>query len=236
MSCKTFLFLISLTWLMSCSATYQSRTIGKGNIGAEMNMGGPLLTNLGPALPLPNIYMGGRYGLRDNLDIYGGYNIYAAFMPGIPLDLNTSLIWIPVQPGLSGKETGGIAGAALHIEWITDFSTAFHIVPRTDLYGGWRYRWFSSLAGTSLGANFYRPRKTDSPLLLEPFLAMEFQIRDHLGIMLRITMHDLLYNYYDSQIDWVYVSTNEEEQSYHGVWGVSLGVSWDFIREGADHE
>lgn len=200
-------------------------------------MGGPLLTSLGPTLPLPNVYLGARYGLNDQLDVVANYNIYTAFMPGIPLDLNTSIIWIPIQPQLSGRDRGAIAGTAFHVEWITDFSTAFHMVPRIDLYGGWRYKWFAAAGGSSLGINFYRPGDSDSPLLLDPFAEMDFQIRDHLGIMVRVTMYDLLYNYYASQIDWVYVSSSESDLEYHGVWGVTLGVSWDFIpNRGENHE
>ncbi len=228
-SVKTIL-LLCLVLLLGCTATNQVRTIGKGKFGIEATLGGPVTTSLGPPVPMPNIFLGGRYGILQDLDVAVHYNIFAPIIPGIPLDLITGVYWVPIQPGVRSQQSspnkGWAAGGSLSLQWLTDFKNGFMLMPALELAGGWRYKWVNPYLGLSCGLNFYRPEDTRNFTQLNPFVGTEFFIRDRASIALKCTMFDIAYNLYGSQIKWVYMVDNTAENKKYGVLGVSLGFSF----------
>ncbi|MFC1476710.1 hypothetical protein ACFL5S_01970 [Fibrobacterota bacterium] len=234
---KLFKCVFLLTFIMlfiSCTATRQVRTIGKGNKGMEVTLGGPLFTNLGPPLPMPNFFIGGRYGLLQDLDIAVHYNLTAPIIPGIPLDLITGIYWVPIQPGIRRQENspdkGWGVGGSFALQWITDFKSGFVALPAFELAGGWRYKWINPFVGMALGLNFYRPHDNTPFVQVNPFLGTEFIIGDRAGLSVKCTFFDIAYNLYGAQVDWVYVVDDTEEDRKYGVFGIALGFSWDFGR------
>ena len=226
-----FLFAVVM-FFFSCTATRQVRTIGKGNKGIEVTLGGPFFTNLGSPLPMPNLFIGGRYGLMQDLDIAVHYNLTAPIIPGIPLDLITGIYWVPLQPGIRNQEKspyrGWGAGGSFAVQWLTDFKSGFVALPAIELSGGWRYKWINPFVGLALGFNFYRPHDNTNFVQVNPFLGTEFIIKDRAGLSFKCTFFDIAYNLYGSQIDWVYIVDNKEEDKKSGVFGISLGFSWKF--------
>ena len=58
-----------------CAGRHLARTVGQGHGEVRAGVGGPLLSNLGPPIPLPNLAVQGRYGLTDWLDVDGGVSV-----------------------------------------------------------------------------------------------------------------------------------------------------------------
>jgi hypothetical protein len=227
--------LVTLAMLfLSCTATRQVRTIGKGNKGVEITLGGPFFTNLGPPLPMPNLFLGGRYGILQDLDIAVHYNLTAPIIPGIPLDLITGLYWVPIQPGIRAQkdspDKGWGAGGSFTLQWVTDFQSGFVLLPAFEMAGGWRYKWINPFIGTALGLNFYRPHDNTPFLQVNPFLGTEFIIKERASLSLKCTFFDISYNLYGSQVDWVYIVDDTKEDIKHGVFGLSVGFCFDFGR------
>lgn len=226
--------LIFIVLLFSCTATRQIRTIGKGNKGMEVTLGGPFFNDLGPPLPMPNLFVGGRYGLLQDLDIAVHYNLTAPIIPGIPLDLITGVYWVPIQPGIRGQEgspdKGWGAGGSFALQWVTDFKHGFRIIPMFELAGGWRYRWINPFIGTAVGLDFYRPHDKTPFLHVNPFLGTGFIIKDRASLSLKCTFFDIAYNFYGSQVNWIYIVNDTDDDKKYGVFGIALGFSWDFGR------
>ena len=68
-----------------CGTAHHARTLGKGNYGVDLELGGPL-TGFGPVyVPLPYALVGGTYGVTDDLDIHGRLHLTPAILefPGI---------------------------------------------------------------------------------------------------------------------------------------------------------
>ena len=77
------LLLLGLT-CVGCGMRNLARTIGEGNGELRASVGGPIFSNLGVPMPLPNLQIGGRYGLTEGFDVDGdisllglGYGIVA---------------------------------------------------------------------------------------------------------------------------------------------------------------
>lgn len=228
---RTATLLMSLVLLVSCTSVYQGRTIGKGKMAVETTLGGPILTNLGFPLPVPNLFTGLRYGLRNDLDIAAQYNILGPIMPGIPFDLITSATWVPIQPGV-GKQSsipdkGWGAGGTVDIQWITNFKNGLVVLPSIDLAGSYRYRWISLYLGSAVGLNFYRIEPDDSKLSLSPFAGIELISSKRLSFGVKCTAFDLLYNYNASQAHWVYFMEDKEKRKKHAPFGISIGFGYE---------
>jgi hypothetical protein len=209
------------------------RTVGKDNWALETNLGGPIFTDLGAPIPVPNLFLGARYGVMDALDISAHYNLTSPFIPGIGLDLILGEHWVPVQPGLGSQKyspkRGWSVATGTSVHFLTDFSNGLMVVPVLDFAVGWRYDWFNPFLGTSVGFNFYRPFEKSSLLQLNPYVGSDFIINCRLSVSLRLTVYDVAYNMWGSQIDWVYLVDDVEKQKKYGAVGLSLGVAYDFL-------
>ena len=203
--------------------------MGKGNFALETSIGGPLMTNLGFACPIPNLFMGGRFGIREDLDVAGHLNLTLPIIPGV-FDLITDVHWVPVQPGIrfqkSTTDRGWGAGISSSVQWITDFQNGLVILPALDLSGSYRCRWISFFTGASFGGNFYRPEESDNSLQLSPYLGIEFITSKKLSFGIKCTAFDILYNFNGSQTEWIYLLDDVEQRKKHAPLGVAIGLGW----------
>lgn len=60
--------LLSLVLGSGCAFRHLARTVGEGNGEVRASVGGPFFSNVAP-IPLPNLQVGGRYGLTDGFDL-----------------------------------------------------------------------------------------------------------------------------------------------------------------------
>jgi len=213
----------------ACTTTHSARTVGQGNLGVGVSLGGPLLTSLGPPIPVPNLFAGVRYGLRDDLDLSAHTNLTSPVIPGIALDLQTAVHWVPVQPGLRGQddEVGWSAGGSLGVEWMSDLASGLVVVPWVDGVGGYRHRRVGVFAGTAIGCHLFRPLDDHDALLLSPYLGVELFLTKRSALSLRGTWHDVSHDYYGSGTEWVFTTQDLDQERAHAPFGVTLGFSAD---------
>lgn len=226
--------LILIVALAGCTATRSVRTIGKGNTGIEASLGGPVFTNLGAPIPAPNLFIGGRYGIRDDLDLSLHYNLTGPFVPGIGLNVILSEHWVPIQPGIGAQaatdDTGWSLATAGSVHLITDFVHGALAVPVFEVAAGWRYKWINPYLGVSLAVQLYRPYEAVHPIMLNPFVGADIIVKDQINLALRVTVYDTTYSMDRSQIDWVYLVENDAGSKRYGMVGLSLGFSYDFLK------
>jgi hypothetical protein len=197
----------------------------------EITVGGPLITDLGAPLPVPNFYIGPCYGLLDDLDITAHVNITAPFIPGV-MDLMTGINWVPVQPGIRNQEDSPERGWGLRgsfaLQGLTDFKHGMTVFPFIETACGWRYNWFNPFLGMSLGLNFYRYLDSEPAAVVNPFLGIEFIIKDRASLALKCIVFNCAYDFYDSKVTWVYIVNNSEKKEKYGLFGIAIGFSWKF--------
>lgn len=230
---RLLFFLVLWAQVFGCTTTNSVRTIGKGNTALETTLGGPILTNLGFPMMTPNLYVGGRYGVLDDLDVSAHYNLTGPFIPGIGLNLILSGRWVPIQPGIRSqadtKDKGWSLATGLSLHSITDFQSGFVAIPVFDLAGGWRYKWFNPYIGVSLGLNFYRPFDRVHTPQINPYVGADFILNNRAGLCLRLTVYDVAYNLYGSGVEWVYLVDHKAEKKTYGAIGLSLGFSFSLV-------
>lgn len=212
-----------LLLLPACAATHPVRTVGQGNLGLEASLGGPLTTNLGAPVPMPSVFVGGSYGLRDDLDVCASYNVFAPISPGLGLDLSASLHWVPLQP----QERGWSAGGRLGFDLLTDFQSGPMLFPWIDLAAGHRLGKVEPFVGFNLAAHAYRPYDRRHPIMLSPYLGAEVRLGEHSAVVLRLAAMDTTYNSFGSGVDWVYLFRDEDARRAAAVLTPSIGFSWD---------
>ncbi|NLP02294.1 MAG: hypothetical protein GX089_07355 [Fibrobacter sp.] len=225
----SYLLVIAALMTFSCTAVNQARTIGKGKAGLELSFGGPLMTNLGPVLPMPNFFLGGRYGLREDLDLSVNLNLLTPVIPGIALDLITGGHWFPLQPGVgiqsASPDRGWSAGLSLEVQWITDFKNGLVVLPSIDIAGSYRYKWISIFTGCATGFNFYRPGE-ENILQISPFLGLEFITPKRISFGIKFSAYDLFYNFDGSQVEWIYLKENGAVREKHAPIGIAVGLAY----------
>ena len=222
--------LLAALALTACTATHRTRTVGKSHAAAEVALGGPITTALGPPVPMPVFFLGGRYGIRDDLDVSMGYNLTAPAVPSIPLHLETGVHYAPIQPGLGEQpeDQGWSLVTNLELVWLADFETGFMVFPTLGATGAYRYKFIAPYLGFTAGAHFYRPFERTNWLLLTPHLGLEFMAGEHFGLTLEAAFMDVGSNYYGSGLEWVYLADPDDKEVERAVFMPMIGFTWDF--------
>lgn len=228
--------LLAALILTGCVATHRARTVGKGNIGADFSLGGPLQTKLGPPIPMPMAFLGARYGLRDDLDLSLHVNLTAPIILGTALDAQTAVHWAPIQPGLRGQapDRGWSVAGAGSVDWVSDFSSGFRAFPAISLTGAYRWPRAAPYLGLTTALNFYRPFERKNPLSLNPYVGGEFFLGKGWGLDLELQIREASTNLWGESLQWVVLSRDEEKERTFGVVCPMIGVTRDFTKQEVD--
>src|SRR5690348_11716594 len=70
------IFVLAIT-LAGCASTHVVRPLGQGNGMVNASLGGPFLNVFDANIPTPIVSLGGGYGVRDWLDVYGHVDVTA---------------------------------------------------------------------------------------------------------------------------------------------------------------
>jgi hypothetical protein len=119
---------------LACATTRTVRPLGQGNAAYGASLGGPLVQALGVDLAAPILTVGGGYGLRDDLDLFGNLDLTAAVYGDLHLEPGVAYHPVVREAGLVPTLT--VAGSA-HL--ITNFVDA-RVYPQLTLAGAWRIR------------------------------------------------------------------------------------------------
>lgn len=105
---RRFAFLLLATFalaaLTGCSASRGVRPLGKGRTSAGLSVGGPLFTNLGPAMPAPLTSVHVRHGVGERTDLDVGLHLPVIGAAGIDFGASHLLL---AQEGARPAVTAG---------------------------------------------------------------------------------------------------------------------------------
>lgn len=165
---RSFTLLLVLTCAFGCAPSHGGRTLGRGILQIEGGLGGPLVQNLGPAIPIPNVPLGVRYGATDRIDVAGHINVLTLITGGF-LTFDAELTYGFVKhEGRRGPNLAASVGFAL----LTDFQNAARLNPMFDIAGGYTIEWFTFY----FGIDFLLDPWSKS-VHMDPMVGVEFDIR-----------------------------------------------------------
>ncbi len=211
--CAVSIVVLAAVLVIGCAPSHAGRTLGREVIQFEGGLGGPMVTNLGGAIPVPNVPLGVRYGVTDRTDVSGHVNLLPLFMGGfMTLDAGATYAFYR-HSGRDGFNLAGSAGVAL----LTDFQDSARVSPLFDIYGGYTYSWFTVFGGGELVADFWGGRAVVSPQV-----GFEADIGS-LTLSAAFVWHHVGHDVTNSSIRYVTGSANR------GAAGVLLGIKyrWD---------
>ncbi|MHB1843515.1 MAG: hypothetical protein ACYCWW_01595 [Deltaproteobacteria bacterium] len=164
----------------ACGTAHHARTLGKGNYGVDLEIGGPLtqLGSLPVPVPLPYALVGATYGITDRLDIHGRLHLTMAYLDVAAADVGATYQWLRED------------------RWRPALSTTLQLYEMTDFSPGGS-RTFSDLTEnlsylvhrrylTYFGLTEFAQLNAPASLTLAPFVGEEFRIGDHYGLELEL--------------------------------------------------
>jgi hypothetical protein len=206
-SARTALLVCSAAAALHCAPSHAGRTLGRGVLQIEGGLGGPLIQNLGPAIPIPNVPVGARYGVNDHLDVAGHVNLLTLFAGGF-LVIDTELTMGLIRhEGSRGPNLAASVGFAL----LTDFQSGARFSPMFDVAGGYTIDWFTVYGGVEMLLDFWR-----GSVHLDPMVGVEIDIRSFTLFGTFIWYHPFGDGYHNS---FEYVTPGD-----HGSLGLMIGL------------
>jgi hypothetical protein len=202
-----------------CAPSHAGRTVGGGVLQVEGGLGGPFVTNLDAPIPVPNIPMGARFGLRENLDVAGHINVLPLIMGGF-LAADASFTWALVaHEGEKGLNLATSSGLAV----LTDFENGARVSPLVDIAVSYTYLWVTPFVGFETIVDLWA-----SGAITNPFVGFEVDIDSWTLSASGI--------WYHPAHDWYASSIRYLAPNYQGSIGVMLGIKrrWDLMKGGLD--
>ena len=159
-----------------CASRQLARTVGAGRGEARVSLGGPFLTNLGPAIPLPNIAVGGRYGIADGWDVDGNFSVLGAAFGTVYVDP-------AVVAQLYAQEQGPALSASLRANLFLGSSDGFaaRVYPEVGLHGELPLG-PATVFGGALAWVSFAPPAGKPPVLATPYLGGSWRFGAQRGV------------------------------------------------------
>ncbi|MFO8072992.1 MAG: hypothetical protein R6V85_14050 [Polyangia bacterium] len=201
-----------------CAPSHAGRTVGRGTLQLEGALGGPLLRNLGPALPVPNLPVGARWGATDRVDLSLHTNPLPLIVGGFAT-LDAGATWALLgQDGGRGLEMAASTGMLL----VTDFQTDARIAPLVDFAAGWALEHVRPFAGVQLAADLW-----GGGLMINPHLGAEFEMGRRAALSLTGVWFHAGFDTADSTVEWV-------SPGGRGALGLLVGLKLRFETRGGE--
>lgn len=200
----------------SCAPSHAGKTVGRGVLQAEGSLGGPFFDNLGVTIPMPNLPLGARYGVTDQIDVNAHLNALPLVMGGF-MALDAGITWGLLRArGETGFNLATGAGFAL----MTDFSTAARVSPLFDMAASYQIHWLVPFVGFEMALDLW-----SGEVITNPYGGFEVEVGDVSFSAAMVWFHPA----YDTSASTVeYVSPRDR-----GAVGALLGlkIRWDLEKE-----
>lgn len=195
--------------LTGCAASHFVRPLGKGNGAVDLSVGGPFVKLFGLSLPVPELTVGGGYGVRDDLDVFAHLDLTALAFGVLHVEPGLALHPIVRDGGWVPTVT---VGTSLHL--FTNFRDA-RAVPQLTGALAWRIaRKHLVYLGGDFGLGFesrgFRP-------IWGPFVGGEARV-GRVGLALELKWVNADYDVAPLAPDWV-------SPASHGYLSLLVGIN-----------
>ena len=164
---------LTLAATSGCASRHLARTVGAGNGEARVSVGGPLFDNLGAPIPMPNVALGGRYGVADGWDLDGNVSLLAAAVGVAYLDAG-------VVRQLLVQERGAALSASARANLFLGNSDglAVRVYPEVGLHGELPLGASATVFGGGTAWISFTPPEGKSPVMVTPYLGASWRFSE----------------------------------------------------------
>lgn len=156
-----------------CASRHLARTVGAGNGEARVSVGGPLFSNLGTPIPMPNVALGGRYGVADGWDVDGNVSLLAAAVGVAYLDPG-----VVKQLYVQARGAALSASARANVFVGNSDGLAVRVYPEVGLHGELPLGTAATLFGGGTAWISLTPPEGKSPVMVTPYLGASWAFGD----------------------------------------------------------
>jgi len=231
----TFLVIVGIL-CYGCGMSHPARSVGDDNLVIYTTLGGPLFSIIPLPLFIPNLAIGGKYGISPTVDVHLNYSMLFNFVPKL-VTMEGGISWFPIQPGIKKQMDsplqGWSVGGHAQLTIITNFKDGFSVEPTVTFIGGYRVRWFNPYIGVNLGVLFYPEAYRTIPIHLNPLFGVECISTKRFSFNITWTIYDLLYDHHRSIVPWTYAIESSETGKRFGIVGIDFSFSWKFTGVGS---
>jgi hypothetical protein len=199
----------------ACAASHAGRTVGRGVIQGEVTVSGPLVTNLGPAVPIPNLPLGVRYGITDRLDFNTHLNVLPIVMGGF-IAADAGITWAILH---RERRSGPNLATGVSFMLVSDFHEEARLIPLADIAGGATFGPFTLFAGFDVMCDYWGGGANFSP-----FAGFEIDLPRRVILHGAFKWFAATFDVYDSPTRYVNVN-------HKGMMGFVIGIKFGFDLE-----
>jgi len=203
--------LLTFLLILGCGTVTTIRPIRKGESAFALSCGGPVTHVSGINIPLPYAVIRYRYGLNNNLNLYGGSHLLLFALGDIGLDAGISYHFL--------KQTKWIpaVGIGAGIYGFSKPGKDIRVFPELELTGSYI---FGSRFLTYFGTQSMYQLAEKPTVVLAPFIGEEVRISKKLSITLETKW------YAPSEITKPRVVEYKIPISNHGAFGFVFGLNY----------
>lgn len=122
-------------WLATaCAPSHYVRPLQKGEMGISGTLGGTLITNFGPPIPIPYSTLGFGYGWKENTTLFGDLHPTAAAFGVIQVDAGLSHSFLKPEKARPGISVSPLLNFAVDV-----WEGNARLWPQLDANAYWEY-------------------------------------------------------------------------------------------------
>jgi hypothetical protein len=141
----------SMLCISACSTIRQITPLDQGEQRVGLAVGGPLFTDLGVPIPVPEISLDYAYGVTDDITLGAALHVTPAVFGLCGVGEAFGTVGVLDQAGFIPAVSVGLDTVLL-----SDFTTSFFVLPEASATASWKLADFISIyAGAAMMVNFY---------------------------------------------------------------------------------
>lgn len=180
---KELIFIVLLTFLISCSTHRSIVPLGKGNSSVSAGIGGPVVKAFNIYTPMPYITGGLSYGLTDNIDINADLHLTSVFYEIAGFDFGFAwylteqkdlIPFISLQPNVN-----------LFASLKSNVDSRFRVLPSLSANFTWKLKEDYIFTGLELTTPFSSSDYDNDAhkIILSPYLGYKYAISEKFAII-----------------------------------------------------
>jgi hypothetical protein len=177
-----------------CAHTHQVRPLGKGNATVNASLGGPLAGVFDIVLPTPIFSVGGAYGVTDNVEVLGHFDVTAAAFGSFHYDMGAA--WHPMISEGGPKPTLTFGGGA----HVLASGESVLVAPVLDFASAWRLGRGHLIY---IGLDAAVPIRERATLIAGPYVGAEARLGKRVGLALEVKYFSPWYDTKPNAPTWI---------------------------------